>query len=353
MKYIKVFTQDTDYQTFMGGGVNLPNVSYCRKENEMHYNPIVEYTIEYTSSDGNIVEPYSGSTKPFIDINGNNILIVSNTYKNGKGIIKLEKECYQIGDRAFQSCTSLSSITIPDSVTFIGRNAFFYCTSLTGITIPDSVTFIGLQAFSSWTGATSTDNIIFPNEQLKIKYFENDYAFSSWKSLTSVTIPNGVTSIRKQAFYSCTSLTGITIPDKVTSIGDSAFYDCTSLAEITLGNSVTLIGNWAFQQCTSLTSITIPNSVISIGASAFRWCSSLTGITIHDKVTSIDGYAFYGCRKLSSITVLPEKPPTLDSSAFDDIASDAVIYVPSGSVEAYKSATNWSTYADKIQPIQK
>ncbi len=133
-------------------------------------------------------------------------------------------------------------------VTSIGDFAFDYCTDLTSITIPDSVTSIGSLAFSSCTG------------------------------LTSITIPDSVTSIGDTTFVGCTGLTSITIPDSVTSIGDYAFEDCTGLTSITIPDSVTSIGEWAFSSCESLTSISIPDSVTSIGESAFEDCTGLTSI---------------------------------------------------------------------------
>ena len=144
-----------------------------------------------------------------------------------------------IGSYAFEDCSSLTSINIPDSVTSISREAFSSCTSLTSITIPDSVTVIG------------------------------DYVFSRCSSLTSITIPDGVTSIGIEAFSRCTSLTDITIPNSVTRISISAFAECSSLTSITIGNSVTSIGKSAFVNCNSLTSIIIPESVTSIAQGAF------------------------------------------------------------------------------------
>ena len=156
----------------------------------------------------------------------------------------------------------------------IGRYAFRYCSSLTSITIPDSVTSIGI------------------------------FAFSGCSSLTSITITNSVTSIGEYAFWSCGSLTSITIPDSVTSIGSYAFSYCRSLTSITIPDSVTSIGNYAFSSCTRLTSITIPDSVTSIGSYAFEGCSSLTEVTIPNSVTSIGEHAFYVCNDITSVYYL-------------------------------------------------
>ena len=175
-------------------------------------------------------------------------------------------------------------------------------------------------------------------------------AFKNCSGLTSVTIPNSVTSIGYDVFNGCTSLTEVTIPNSVTSIGSSAFMECTSLASVTIPDSVTSIGTNAFYYCTSLTEVTIPNSVTSIGTNAFRNCTSLSSITIPNSVTSIGNNAFYNCTSLSSITVNALTPPTLGTNVFDS-TNNCPIYVPSGSVNAYKSATNWSTYASRIQAI--
>ena len=185
-----------------------------------------------------------------------------------------------IGYEAFFGCSSLTSITIPNSVTSIGDYAFEICESLNSITIPDSVTSIGEDAF---TGCSS---------------------------LISITIPDSVTSIGFGAFSGCSSLSSITIPDSVTTIEDSAFNDCSSLSSITIPNSVTSIGFGAFTGCSNLASVTIPDSVTSIADYAFADCSSLKSITIPSSVTSIRSYAFggghYGYSMINSIT-LPYK----------------------------------------------
>ena len=129
-----------------------------------------------------------------------------------------------------------------------------------------------------------------------------NYVFKGCKGLTSITIPNSVTSIRAEAFYNCSGLTSITIPDSATSIGTSAFQGCTGLTSITIPNSVTSIGIEAFSGCSGLTSITIPDNVTSIGNSAFYGCSGLKSITIPNSVTNIGDCAFGDCTKLASVT---------------------------------------------------
>ena len=252
-----------------------------------------------------------------------------------------------IGDWVFQNCSSLTSVTIPDSVTTIGEGAFYGCSSLTSVTIPDSVTSIGDEAFYECSSLT---NVTIPDSVTEIGWC----AFYNCDSLTSVTIPDSVTTIGYFAFYYCSSLTSITIPDSVTSIGNEAFSGCSSLTSITIPDSVTTIGDVAFADCSSLTSVTIPDSVTTIGYFAFCYCSSLTSITIPDSVTSIGDEAFSGCSNLTSVYCKAVTPPAVELLydnhwfAFDNNASDRKIYVPTESVEAYKSASGWRDYADAI-----
>ena len=215
-----------------------------------------------------------------------------------------------IRDGAFWGCSSLASVTIPDSVTSIGDSAFAFCSSLTSVTIPNSVTSIGGVAFcccSSLTGVTIPDGVT------SIGFC----AFSGCSSLTSVTIPNSVTSIGDLAFDGCSSLKSVTIPNSVTSIGDNAFSLCSSLKSVTIPNSVTSIGKDAFSACKSLTSVTIPNSVTSIGDGAFSGCKSLASVTIPNSVTSIGDWAFFDCSSLTRVTI-PDSVTSIGGGAFSE-----------------------------------
>ena len=222
----------------------------------------------------------------------NNHLIEAKYKISGEYVIK--EGTKTIADYAFDDCYSLTSITIPASVTSIGYWAFYNCKSLTSITIPDGVTSIGGSAFYN---CSSLISITIPDSVTSIGRSTFEYC----KSLTSITIPDSVTSIGDRAFYYCDSLTSITIPDSVTSISDYAFYYCSGLTDITIPDSVTNIGYSVFYNCDSLTSITIPDSVTSIGDYAFYYCSGLTSITIPDSVTSIGDWAFLNCDSLTTV----------------------------------------------------
>lgn len=241
--------------------------------------------------------------------------------------------------------TYITSVDIPTNVTAIGSYAFQYCSGLTSVTIPSGVTSIGNYAFN---GCSNLPSINIPSGVTSI----GQSAFEGCSNIPSINIPSGVTSIGISAFYGCQSLKSITIPSGVTSIAITTFRSCTSLTAVTIpsNSNLTSIGNNAFQLCWRLPSITIPSGVTSIGSNAFNRCESLTSINIPSGVTSIGQSAFNGCSVLTSVTINAVTPPTLGASAFYN-TNDCPIYVPEGSVDAYKTATNWSTYASRIQAI--
>ena len=272
-----------------------------------------------------------------------------------------------IGGRAFNCCKGLSSVTIGNSVTSIGMYAFNLCGGLTSVTIPNSVTEIGGSAFNGCTGLTS---VTIPNTVTKIGVA----AFVFCTGLTSITIPNSVTKICSSAFRNCTGLTSITIGNSVPEIGGSVFdgtlwYDnqpdgvvylgkvayrfkgeIASGTPIVVKEGTVSINSQAFEGCTGLTSVTLPNSVTRIGYDAFRGCTGLTSVTIPNSVTSIGELAFGGCSGLKKVYSLNPVPPVIRSYAF--IYCDADLFVPQGSLSAYKSAKGWSKFSN-IKEIQE
>ncbi len=259
-----------------------------------------------------------------------------------------------IGWGAFKNCSGLTSIVIPDSVTSIGWGAFQNCSGLTSIVIPDSVTSIGESAFSGCSslisitlpfvgdkaGVTSSDTYQYPFGYIfgtssytgGVKTTQYYYGYSTSdtydsfyipSSLKSVTITGG--NILYGAFYGCSGLTSIVIPDSVTSIGEDAFYGCKGLTSIVIPDKVTSIGNYAFSGCTGLTSIVIPDSVTSIGEDAFYGCKGLTSIVIPSGVKSIGSSAFRNCSGLTSVTI-PGSVTWIGSWAFDDCYKLVEVY---------------------------
>ncbi len=301
----------------------------------------------------------------------------------------------EIGSKAFENCSFVTSITIPDTIKSIGYQAFYGCSGLTEIHIPSSVTEIGAQIF-------------YNASRLKTVYYDSTYvnsknAFLNTPSITKVVIgakrvlncllyecvnvkevvlKSGVESIGDSAFYGCTRLTSVSIPDSVTSIGLSAFSGCYGLknvnyigeidkwAEIDFYDSgsnplyyaknlyinnklvtevnlttATKISYRAFAGCTSLISIVISDSVKSIGEDAFIGCSSLKSISIPDSVTSIGEYAFSGCSSLTSINI-PNSVTYIGYSAFSACSNLTEIHY-GGTMEDWKwieKSNEWDNF---------
>ena len=274
-----------------------------------------------------------------------------------------------IGDGAFEGCTNLTDINIPDTVTEMGENVFKGCTSITSVTIPDGVTSIDDYAFAGCSNLVSID---IPETVTSIGM----HAFDDCENLVSINIPNGVERIEPFTFAACMALTKIKIPDGVKSIGSSAFESCFSLWNVSLPSSIEEIGNYAFAQCSSFTFFTIPSKVTQISDGLFYDCPQLSRIEIHGKVEGIGYAAFHGCTSLTSISI-PSSVTRIEDEVFNGCTglnaiimeainhpvtengmeytfvntNDCPIFVPEGSVNAYKEANDWSQYASRIYPI--
>jgi hypothetical protein len=225
----------------------------------------------------------------------------------------------------FQFNSSVTRVTIPDTVTGIDEDAFGVCGSLVTVTIADSVTSIGVGAFNNCSRLVG---VTIPNTITSVEA----NTFASCSSLINVTIGNGVTNLGAGAFSSCTALTNFTIPNSVISIGQAVFAQCFSLASVTIPSSVTSIGDVAFRD-TGLTNITLPNSVTSIGAAAFQECFSLLSATVPGSVTSIADYTFRFCPSLTGVH-FQGNAPSIGAFVFDGDNTTTVYYLP--------GTTGWS-----------
>jgi hypothetical protein len=250
MDYIKLFETHSEYETYINSeNKKLPNLSYCEDNDCVHFNPWVETR-----------------------------LIVQ----------------YNVED---------------DS-----EPTYLYCY------------FDGVLAIHEFD-KIEIDNIDVSPSSLDSA--EGKYQLSNGIHMVKYTLKNP-TTIGSELFFQCTSLTSVTIPDSVTSIGNSAFSGC-GFTSLIIPNSVTSIGYGAFGSCESLTSINIPNSVTSISESAFDSCSSLTSVTIGNSVTTIGADAFTGCESLTNITSLATTAPTISNSTFLNVKTNGTLTVPTGS----------------------
>ena len=275
-----------------------------------------------------------------------------------------------IGYAAFIDCPGLTSVAIPNSVTEIGEWAFRYCSGLTSMTISNSVTSIGRDAFygcyfirdnfvnnSTLTSDNNWGATLYDEENDDGLLIGDNIVVKCREWVTSVVIPNSITSIGDNAFVNCSGLTSVTIPNSVTSIGDGAFSECSGLTSVTIPNSVTSIGGWTFQGCYGLTSVTIPNSVTSIGGWAFQGCYGLTSVTIPNSVTSIGESAFSSCGNLTDVYCYAESVPEINY-AFVDEPKNATLHVPAASISAYKTAKQWKDFGtivaiSEIAPMEE
>ena len=245
---------------------------------------------------------------------------------NGKTVVGISKYAFE-GEK-------LTSVTLPNTVTYIGARAFYECSQLNSVSFGDSVTSIDDGAFES---CNNLKEIVLPNSLTNIEGF----AFCGCDSLTTVVIPDSVTTIGSQAFYSCDLLNSVVIGDAVTTIRGSAFSNCNNLTSVTFGDSVQYIASHAFAW-SGLTSVVLPESVRTIEYGAFRECKKLTSVTIPDTVTYIEEGAIDGPIKTATIplsalaeiknayleTVVITSGDTIEEHMFSDLENLTSVTLP-------------------------
>ena len=313
----------------------------------------------------------------------------------------------QLNNNCFANCTSLTEAVLPEGMQYVQYEAFYGCTNLRKLVFPSTVTQIHARVIQGCSnleklyffrttlpGAISEQSLYNPGVNFMIyvpagcietytasPYFPSDpdryaiipaadfltYAYDEDNHTATVTghLPNiagdleipssiyhqgstySVTAIDGNAFINCSPLTSVTIPDAVTIIESRTFEQCTGLTSVNLPNNLAIINSSAFKNCSALTSIDIPQGVTIIGSNAF-YATGLTTLTLPVFVAYIDYNAFRDCYSLESVYVLRTTPPSLGNNVFDGLQSDATLYVPYGSTDAY---SEWSTWFTSIEEL--
>ncbi len=251
-----------------------------------------------------------------------------------------------IWQACFEHCDQLKSVTLPPKLKTVGTVAFSGCSVLEKVDFPDTVESIGNYAFSKCTNLKSV------HLPALLTVLERNF-FQYCSSLISVVIPDSVVTMEREVFRECTSLQSVVLSKNVVVLPEYTFAKCSSLESFVIPNQVTKLGDRCFEYCTALKTVELSNTLTELGAGAFYACSALESVVIPRTVVTMLNNVFQNCSVLKQVRVLAEQPPTLGTSGFSSAHSTLKIYVPDASVQAYKTATNWSGYASKIYPLSE
>ena len=251
--------------------------------------------------------------------------------------VVIEDGVADIGTAAFSNCTSITSVSLPQTMTAIGKQVFLGCTALTGIDIPENIISIGNAAFSE---CAALEHVGLPSTVITVA----DNAFNNCKGLIEAVLPNSVTDLGSSAFSGCSSLSHVTLSTSLKTLKSKVFYGCSKLSQITIPSTITHISTGAFQKCSSLAHVIIPDNVTQVDDQAFSYCSKLTEVTIGKSVGIVGDKAFINSRALAKVICRSETPPLTpgnDNTFTSSVYDSAILYVPEGSLHAYKNSGIW------------
>ena len=289
--------------------------------------------------------------------------VTSNPNKYSGNIVIPEKVTYDgteydvtsIGESAFISCYSLTSVSLPLSVTSIGENGFLG-SGLKSIFIPSSITTIGANAFLSCTQMTAVfiddlrawltiDFGASSNPLISAKHL-----FLNGEEIKNLVIPSDVSDIKRYTFDGCAGLESITISSGITSIGACAFQACTGVTSISIPNTVTTISGHAFDNCSSITSIEIPNSVTKINWHCFENCQQLKTLILGKGIQEIDAWAFAECHELTDVYCYRKTVPNANTRCFENSGIEyATLHVPNSAIDNYGAKVPWKNFKEIVK----
>lgn len=330
-----------------GDGSNtdtITGVGLTTKKYQLHeYATVGDYIITIAVSSGRFAF-YGTSSMASILLSDTNNRSYDRTYCNSITRIEVGSSA-GIGNYAFQFLNKCKTITIPSGIESVGNSAFNY-SLLKSITLPPECLNAGSNAFS-YCG--NLHYFSFP--KMFNTLGSNVFSYSS--SLKAITLPPSITNIGSTAFGYCYKLQYITIPATITTIPSYMIRNCISLQSITIPSTVTNIQTYAFYGCSALLSVIIPHGVTNFGTYVFNSCYSIKSITIPSSVDDLGDNVFANCYGVKEYRFLSTTVPTIGASAFSGIVAGTIIYVPYSAdhsiLNAYKAATNWSTYASYMQ----